>query len=238
MNQFSRTQLLLGKEAIQTLRQAKVAVFGIGGVGGYVCEALVRSGVGHFVLVDSDLVSVTNLNRQIIASWDTVGRPKTEVMAERMKSINPDVKAEVRNCFYLPENADYPARAESWHSGDQFDGRRQSSRSGSFSCRGSLSDQNVPAGESHAAGTEEKRRREAEGCLFGGESADALHGRPGGRRPGGASAREEKSSGQHLLRTVHRGPVNRSPGDQGSDRKVRQGSFSFRPGEDRQSLSD
>ena len=106
MNQFSRTQLLLGKEAIQTLRQAKVAVFGIGGVGGYVCEALVRSGVGHFVLVDSDLVSVTNLNRQIIASWDTVGRPKTEVMAERMKSINPDVKAEVRNCFYLPENAD------------------------------------------------------------------------------------------------------------------------------------
>ena len=67
MNQFSRTQLLLGKEAIQTLRQAKVAVFGIGGVGGYVCEALVRSGVGHFVLVDSDLVSVTNLNRQIIA---------------------------------------------------------------------------------------------------------------------------------------------------------------------------
>ena len=106
MNQFSRTQLLLGKEAIQTLRQAKVAVFGIGGVGGYVCEALVRSGVGHFVLVDSDLVSVTNLNRQIIASWDTVGRPKTEVMAERMKSINPDVEAEVRNCFYLPENAD------------------------------------------------------------------------------------------------------------------------------------
>ena len=87
MNQFSRTQLLLGKEAIQTLRQAKVAVFGIGGVGGYVCEALVRSGVGHFVLVDSDLVSVTNLNRQIIASWDTVGRPKTEVMAERMKSL-------------------------------------------------------------------------------------------------------------------------------------------------------
>ena len=83
MNQFSRTQLLLGKEAIQTLRQAKVAVFGIGGVGGYVCEALVRSG-----------------------AWDTVGRPKTEVMAERMKSINPDVKAEVRNCFYLPENAD------------------------------------------------------------------------------------------------------------------------------------
>jgi tRNA A37 threonylcarbamoyladenosine dehydratase len=106
MNQFSRTQLLLGKEAMRSLAEARIAVFGIGGVGGYVCEALVRSGVGHFVLVDSDLVSFTNLNRQIIASLDTVGKPKVEVMAQRMRSINPDVEVEERRCFYLPENAD------------------------------------------------------------------------------------------------------------------------------------
>jgi tRNA A37 threonylcarbamoyladenosine dehydratase len=106
MNQFSRTQLLLGIEAMRSLAEARIAVFGIGGVGGYVCEALVRSGVGHFVLVDSDLVSFTNLNRQIIASLDTVGKPKVEVMAQRMRSINPDVEVEERRCFYLPENAD------------------------------------------------------------------------------------------------------------------------------------
>ena len=106
MNQFSRTQLLLGKEAMRSLAEARIAVFGIGGVGGYVCEALVRSGVGHFVLVDSDLVSFTNLNRQIIASLDTGGKPKVEVMAQRMRSINPDVEVEERRCFYLPENAD------------------------------------------------------------------------------------------------------------------------------------
>jgi tRNA A37 threonylcarbamoyladenosine dehydratase len=106
LNQFSRTQLLLGKEGIDRLAEAKVAVFGIGGVGGYVVEALARSGVGSFVLVDDDKVCLTNLNRQIIATRSTVGKYKTDVMRDRILDINPQAQVEVRQCFYLPENAD------------------------------------------------------------------------------------------------------------------------------------
>ncbi|MBR6215039.1 MAG: tRNA threonylcarbamoyladenosine dehydratase [Spirochaetaceae bacterium] len=106
LNQFSRTQLLLGQEAMESLHKKKVAIFGIGGVGGYVCEALVRSGIGAFDLVDDDKVCLTNLNRQIIATRKTVGRYKTEVMKERMLEINPDADIQIHNCFFLPENAD------------------------------------------------------------------------------------------------------------------------------------
>lgn len=106
LNQFSRTELLLGKEAMEKLQNSRVAVFGIGGVGGYVCEALVRSGVGAFDLVDDDKVCLTNLNRQIIATRKTVGQYKTAVMKERILDINPDAQVEVHNCFFLPENAD------------------------------------------------------------------------------------------------------------------------------------
>ena len=106
LTQFSRTELLLGSEAIDKLNNSRVAVFGIGGVGGYVCEALVRSGVGAFDLIDNDKVSLTNINRQIIATHKTIGRYKTEIMKERMSEINPDVKVRVHNCFFLPENAD------------------------------------------------------------------------------------------------------------------------------------
>ncbi len=105
-NQYSRTELLIGKEGLESLRQAKVAVFGIGGVGGYVVEALARSGVGHFVLVDSDTVSISNLNRQIIATYDTIGKYKTEVMKDRILSINPEAQIEIYNCFFLPDNKD------------------------------------------------------------------------------------------------------------------------------------
>ena len=105
LNQFSRTQLLLGKEAMDKLQNSRVAVFGIGGVGGYVCEALVRSGVGEFDLVDDDKVCLTNLNRQIIATRKTIGKYKTAVMEERMKEINPDVKVTTHNCFFLPETS-------------------------------------------------------------------------------------------------------------------------------------
>lgn len=109
MNEFSRTELLLGAKALQRLQAARVAVFGIGGVGGYVCEALVRSGVGHFDLVDMDTVSLTNINRQIVATHKTIGRYKTEVMQERMADINPEADVQVHNCFFLPENAqDFP----------------------------------------------------------------------------------------------------------------------------------
>ncbi|MCR5817427.1 MAG: tRNA threonylcarbamoyladenosine dehydratase [Ruminococcus sp.] len=106
LDQFSRTQLLVGKEGIDKLSAARVAVFGIGGVGGYVCEALVRSGVGAFDLIDDDKVCLTNLNRQIIATRKTVGRYKAEVMAERMSEINPKADIKIHKCFFLPENAD------------------------------------------------------------------------------------------------------------------------------------
>lgn len=104
-NQFSRTGLLLGQENMDRLARARVAIFGIGGVGGYVAEALARSGIGSFLLVDNDRVSESNINRQIIALNSTVGRYKVEVMKERILDIHPDAQVEVRECFYLPENA-------------------------------------------------------------------------------------------------------------------------------------
>ena len=104
LDQFARTQLLIGRDGIDRLKSARVAVFGIGGVGGYVCEALVRSGVRAFDLIDDDKVCLTNLNRQIIATRKTVGRYKADVMRERMLEINPDADIRVRKCFVLPEN--------------------------------------------------------------------------------------------------------------------------------------
>lgn len=106
LNQFSRTQLLLGEDSMERLKNARIAVFGVGGVGGYVCEALVRSGVGAFDLIDDDKVCLTNLNRQIIATRKTVGQYKAEVMRDRMLEINPDVDVQIHKCFFLPENAD------------------------------------------------------------------------------------------------------------------------------------
>ncbi len=106
LNQFSRTELLYGKEAMNKLENTKVAIFGIGGVGGYTVEALARSGIGHFVLVDDDRVCVTNINRQIIATIQTVGKYKVEVMKDRILSINPKADVEIRQCFFLPENKD------------------------------------------------------------------------------------------------------------------------------------
>jgi tRNA A37 threonylcarbamoyladenosine dehydratase len=105
LNQFSRTQLLFGEEAMGQLMGAKVAVFGIGGVGGYVVEALVRSGIRSFVLVDDDKVCLTNINRQIIATRKTVGKYKVDVMRDRILDINPDAEVEMHKCFYLPETA-------------------------------------------------------------------------------------------------------------------------------------
>jgi len=102
---FSRTEMLLGKEAVASLQTKKVLVFGIGGVGGYVVEALARGGIGSFVLVDNDEVCTSNLNRQIIATIDTIGKAKVDVMEERILSINPKAVVEKKKCFYLPENA-------------------------------------------------------------------------------------------------------------------------------------
>ena len=101
-----RTAMLLGCEGVCRLEKARVAVFGVGGVGGYACEALARAGVGALDLFDMDTVSLSNINRQIVALHSTVGRYKTEVMAERIKDINPDCAVTVHNVFYLPENAE------------------------------------------------------------------------------------------------------------------------------------
>ena len=107
--QFSRTELLLGTAAMEHLAKCRVAVFGIGGVGGYVCEALVRSGVGALDLIDDDKVCLSNLNRQIIATGKTIGRYKTDVMKERILDINPEAEVKTYPCFFLPENAsDFP----------------------------------------------------------------------------------------------------------------------------------
>lgn len=103
---FSRTELLLGEEAMSKLASKRVAVFGIGGVGGHVVEGLVRSGIGAIDLIDSDKVAVSNLNRQLIATLDTIGMDKTEAMARRIAQINPQCKVTMHNCFYLPENRD------------------------------------------------------------------------------------------------------------------------------------
>lgn len=103
---FMRTGLLLGEDGLDKLKHATVAVFGIGGVGGYVAEALARSGVGHLVLTDKDVVSMSNINRQIIAVTSTVGRQKTEVMKERISDINPEAEVEIHNCFFLPQTAE------------------------------------------------------------------------------------------------------------------------------------
>ena len=102
---FIRTKLLIGSEKLDILRRKHVAVFGVGGVGGYVCEALARCGIGRFTIVDRDTVNESNINRQIIALTSTVGRSKVDVMKERMCDINPDVYIEACEVFYLPQNA-------------------------------------------------------------------------------------------------------------------------------------
>lgn len=106
LNQFSRTQLLLGKDGMEKLYNSHVAIFGVGGVGGYVAEGLVRSGITKFDLIDDDKVCLTNLNRQIIATHDTVGKYKVDVMKDRILSINPNAIVNTHKCFYMPNTAD------------------------------------------------------------------------------------------------------------------------------------
>ena len=105
LNQFSRTELLFGESAMNTLKESRVAIFGIGGVGGYTVEALARSGVGTFDLIDDDKVCLTNINRQIIATHKTIGKYKVDVMKERILEINPKATVFTHQCFYLPETS-------------------------------------------------------------------------------------------------------------------------------------
>jgi tRNA A37 threonylcarbamoyladenosine dehydratase len=106
LHAFSRSEILIGAEALQKLNNSKVAIFGVGGVGAYAVEALARAGLGSFVLIDDDVVCLTNLNRQLHATLDTLGRPKVEVMKERILSINPDAKVDTRQEFYTVEKGD------------------------------------------------------------------------------------------------------------------------------------
>ena len=105
IDQFSRTELLIGRDKIKLLQQKRVAVFGVGGVGGYVVEALVRSGITHFDLIDNDVVSLTNINRQIIATHQTIGESKVEVMKNRILDINPEAEVLTYPTYLLRENA-------------------------------------------------------------------------------------------------------------------------------------
>lgn len=105
-NQFERTELIFGAENVKKLKKTRVAVFGVGGVGGYAVEALARSGVGTLDLIDNDMVSVSNINRQIIATHQTVGRPKVEVAKERVLSINPEAVVNAYQTFYMPDTAE------------------------------------------------------------------------------------------------------------------------------------
>ncbi len=102
-NQFSRTELLIGNKAIEKLKLSKVAIFGIGGVGSFVVEGLARAGIGNFILIDNDEVDITNLNRQLIALKETIGKPKVEVAKSRILSINPEAKVEIYKEFFMPE---------------------------------------------------------------------------------------------------------------------------------------
>lgn len=106
LNQFSRTELLIGKDGLEKLKKSKIAVFGIGGVGSFVVEGLVRAGVENFILVDNDNIDITNINRQLHALHSTVGKYKVDLMKERILDINPNAKVEVYKTFYMPDNKD------------------------------------------------------------------------------------------------------------------------------------
>ena len=105
-NQFERTALLLGKASVERLARKRVAVFGVGGVGGFVCEGLVRAGIGAIDIVDKDIVAISNINRQLIALHSTVGKNKVDVLEERLKDINKDLIIKKYKCFFLPETSD------------------------------------------------------------------------------------------------------------------------------------
>lgn len=105
LDQFSRTRLVFGNEGVEALRNARVIVFGCGGVGGYVCESLVRSGLGAIDIVDDDKVCLTNINRQVIATWKTIGEDKVDAMEQHLLDISPDCKITKHKCFYLPDTA-------------------------------------------------------------------------------------------------------------------------------------
>ena len=169
LNEFSRTQLLLGPEALEKLAHSRVAVFGIGGVGGYTVEALARSGVGALDLIDDDKVCLTNINRQILATRKTVGKHKVDVAAERIGEINPRCVVRTYKTFYLPDTAEEFDFSQYDYVVDAIDtvsGKRQQAGRHRFSCGGYYADLGMSAGPCHAAGTEKAKRQAFEGRLL------------------------------------------------------------------------
>ena len=188
LNEFSRTELLLGKDAMQRLYHARVAVFGIGGVGGYVVEALARSGVGAFDLIDDDKVCLTNINRQIIATHQTIGKYKVDVMEERIHLINPEAQVVGHKCFYLPETADQFDFSQYDYVVDAVDTvtakieiilRAKEAGVPVISCMGAgnsltptqfrvadIYKTTMPAGKGHAQRAEKRGVKKTEGCLL------------------------------------------------------------------------
>ncbi len=216
--QFERLKRIIGENAFERLRSSKVAVFGIGGVGGYVCEALARSGIGHIMIIDNDTVDTTNLNRQIIALHSTIGRKKTEVMEERLKDIDPDIEVIRKDCFYLPENSDETDLSDADYIVDAVDtveksrpaghilhGHRQQDRSLHASRSGHFENENLPPRESHEKTAEGQRDRACEGSLF---------------RRSPSEQRRRTHSGKYGFRTVFGGTDDRGGNSKGVDRWV------------------
>ena len=190
MNQFSRTELLIGKEGIEKLANSRVAIFGIGGVGGYTVEALARSGVGEFDLIDDDRVCLTNINRQILATRSTVGKYKVDVAMERILDINPRAQVHVYKTFYMPDTADQFDFSVYDYVVDAIDtvtgklqlveqayrtGTRKQDGCERLSGGGYLEDKCLPAGKGHAPGAQKARHQKAEGRLLNG-AADRTEG--------------------------------------------------------------
>lgn len=196
LNQFSRTELLLGKDGMERLKNARVAVFGIGGVGGYTVEALARSGVGTLDLIDDDKVCLTNLNRQIIATRKTVGKYKVDVAKERILEINPDAVVHTYKMFYMPDTADQFDFSQYDYVVDAIDTvtgkielvmQAQKSNTPIISCMGAgnkmvrprLRWQDIyktsgcPLGARHAEGAQKKKSAPFKGCIFQRASYDA-----------------------------------------------------------------
>ena len=191
LNQFSRTELLLGKDGMERLKNARVAVFGIGGVGGYTVEALARSGVGTLDQIDDDKVCLTNLNRQIIATRKTVGKYKVDVAKERILEINPDAVVHTYKMFYMPDTADQFDFSQYDYVVDAIDTvtgkielvmQAQKSNTPIISCMGAGNKMDASAFEvadiyktsgCHAAGAQKKKSAPFKGCIFQRASYDA-----------------------------------------------------------------
>ena len=243
LNQFSRTELIFGREAMEKLAASRVAVFGIGGVGGYAVEALVRSGVGTVDLVDDDRICLTNINRQIYATRKTVGKYKVDVAAERIHEINPDAVVNIYKTFYTPETAEQFDFAQYDYIVDAIDTvtgkialvmNADAAGTPIISSMGAgnkvdptafevtdIQNVGLPAGKGYALRAEAQRRKKTEGCIFQG-AADCADRRHGNQLPctlhlpsrnGAKMYSAPTGAGQQRVCSLGGGPDNRGRGN-------------------------